>query len=71
MSNQVHTRLDRRQVHQALHLTLEEKVHGCQIVAAANDVRQSPGMLERMRQSMRRRCEVCRDQGGAHFEQLL
>ena len=37
------------------------------IVAAADDVRQSPWMLEHVRQSMRHRCEVC----CAHFEQLL
>ena len=42
-----------------------------QIVAAAENVRQCPWMLEHVRQSMRRRCEVCCDHGSAHFEQLL
>ena len=41
------------------------------ILAAAEEVCQSPEMLERMQQSMMRSCTVYLDHGGRHYEQLF
>jgi hypothetical protein len=38
---------------------------------AAASVREIPGVFEKVRQSMRRRCEACINVGGRTFEQLL
>ena len=36
-----------------------------------NTIRTTPGLLERMRQSMLRRCQLCLQEGGHQFEALL
>ncbi|KAJ4451659.1 hypothetical protein ANN_03129 [Periplaneta americana] len=41
------------------------------IVACSEDIRNTPGVWDRVRRSMRHRCEVCIQAGGGHFEQLL
>ncbi|KAJ4425767.1 hypothetical protein ANN_27390, partial [Periplaneta americana] len=41
------------------------------IVACSEDIRNTPGVWDRVRRSMRRRCEVCIQAGGGHFEHLL
>lgn len=41
------------------------------IITSCDIIRQTPGIFERVRQSMRRRLDACIDVGGAHFEQLL
>ncbi|CAL1283080.1 unnamed protein product, partial [Larinioides sclopetarius] len=38
---------------------------------AAAGVREIPGIFERVRQSLHRRCQECIDTGGRNFEQLL
>ena len=38
---------------------------------AANDIRNTPGVFARVRQSMIRRCNLCMEQRGNHFEHLL
>ncbi|KAJ4439310.1 hypothetical protein ANN_07432 [Periplaneta americana] len=41
------------------------------IVACSEDMRNTPGVWDRVRRSMRHRCEVCIQAGGGHFEHLL
>lgn len=41
------------------------------IIAACNTVRNTPGIFERVRSSMRRRAESCIIVGGGHFQQFL
>lgn len=41
------------------------------IIASCETIRHTPGIFERVRQSMRRRIEACIAVGGAHFQQLL
>ncbi|KAJ4427702.1 hypothetical protein ANN_25354 [Periplaneta americana] len=41
------------------------------IVACSEDIRNTPGVWDRVRRSMRHRCEVCIQAGGEHFEHLL
>jgi len=41
------------------------------IIAACEKIRNTPGIFERLRQSMRRRCEACIDAEGNHFQQFL
>lgn len=41
------------------------------IVASCEDIRNTPGVWDRVRRSMRHRCEVCIQAGGGHFEHLL
>ncbi|KAJ4444666.1 hypothetical protein ANN_06463 [Periplaneta americana] len=41
------------------------------IVACSEDIRNTPGVWDRVRRSMRDRCEVCIQTGGEHFEHLL
>ncbi|KAJ4431060.1 hypothetical protein ANN_19653 [Periplaneta americana] len=41
------------------------------IVACSEDIRNTPGVWDRVRSSMRHRCEVCIQAGGGHFEHLL
>ncbi|KAJ4448405.1 hypothetical protein ANN_10421, partial [Periplaneta americana] len=41
------------------------------IVACSEDIRNTPGVWDRFRRSMRHRCEVCIQAGGGHFEHLL
>ncbi|KAJ4449127.1 hypothetical protein ANN_00522 [Periplaneta americana] len=41
------------------------------IVACSEDIRNTPGVWDRVRRSMRHRCEVCIQAGGRHFEHLL
>ncbi|KAJ4448851.1 hypothetical protein ANN_00242 [Periplaneta americana] len=41
------------------------------IVACCEDIRNTPGVWDRVRRSMRHRCEVCIQAGGGHFEHLL
>ncbi|KAJ4426530.1 hypothetical protein ANN_27344 [Periplaneta americana] len=41
------------------------------IVACSEDIRNTPGVWDRVRRSMRYRCEVCIQAGGGHFEHLL
>jgi hypothetical protein len=41
------------------------------IQVACNNIRQTPGIFERVRQSMVRPCGLCSEVGGRHFEQLL
>ncbi|KAJ4446672.1 hypothetical protein ANN_13369 [Periplaneta americana] len=41
------------------------------IVACSEDTRNTPGVWDRVRRSMRHRCEVCIQAGGGHFEHLL
>ncbi|KAJ4428923.1 hypothetical protein ANN_25919 [Periplaneta americana] len=41
------------------------------IVACSEDKRNTPGVWDRVRRSMRHRCEVCIQVGGGHFEHLL
>ncbi|PSN51661.1 hypothetical protein C0J52_09613, partial [Blattella germanica] len=41
------------------------------IVARSEDIRNIPGVWDRVRRSMRHRCEVCNQAGGGHFEHLL
>ncbi|KAJ4437962.1 hypothetical protein ANN_13901 [Periplaneta americana] len=40
------------------------------IVACSEDIRNTPGVRDRVRRSMRHRCEVCIQEGGGHFEHL-
>ncbi|KAJ4428367.1 hypothetical protein ANN_24386 [Periplaneta americana] len=41
------------------------------IVVCSEDIRNTPGVWDRVRRSMRHRCEVCIQAGGGHFEHLL
>ncbi|KAJ4428366.1 hypothetical protein ANN_24385 [Periplaneta americana] len=41
------------------------------IVACSEDIRNTPGVWDRVRRSMRHRCEVCIQARGGHFEHLL
>ena len=41
------------------------------IVDGCNTIRITPGLLERVRQSMLRRCQLCLQEGGPQFEGLL
>ena len=41
------------------------------LVAAAGDVADDQAMLSRVQQSFQRRCQLCIDTGGKHFEQLM
>ncbi|KAJ4428848.1 hypothetical protein ANN_25841 [Periplaneta americana] len=41
------------------------------IVACFEDIRNTPGVWDRVPRSMRHRCEVCIQAGGGHFEHLL
>lgn len=41
------------------------------IIGGFETIRNTPGMLERVRQSMRRRVEACITAGGSHFQQFL
>ncbi|KAJ4440856.1 hypothetical protein ANN_10703, partial [Periplaneta americana] len=41
------------------------------IVACSEDIRNTPGVWDRVRRSMRHRCEICIQAGGGHFEHLL
>ena len=41
------------------------------IIAASEEIRNTLGIFERLRQSMRRRCEACIDAEGNHFQQFL
>lgn len=41
------------------------------IVEAAGCVRDTPGIFEKVRNSMQRRCQACLDASGKHFEHLL
>ncbi|KAJ4439355.1 hypothetical protein ANN_07477 [Periplaneta americana] len=41
------------------------------IVACSEDIRNTPGVWDHVRRSMRHRCEVCIQAGGGHFEHLL
>ncbi|KAJ4440951.1 hypothetical protein ANN_10800 [Periplaneta americana] len=41
------------------------------IVACSKDIHNTPGVWDRVRRSMRHRCEVCIQAGGGHFEHLL
>ncbi|KAJ4445382.1 hypothetical protein ANN_07187 [Periplaneta americana] len=41
------------------------------IVACSEDICNTPGVWDRVRRSMRHRCEVCIQAGGGHFEHLL
>lgn len=41
------------------------------IVVAADHINTTPGIFERVRQSFLRRCELCNDTRGRHFEHLL
>ncbi|KAJ4439818.1 hypothetical protein ANN_07946 [Periplaneta americana] len=41
------------------------------IVACSEDIRNTPGVWDRVRRAMRHRCEVCIQAGGGHFEHLL
>ncbi|KAJ4452038.1 hypothetical protein ANN_03553 [Periplaneta americana] len=41
------------------------------IVACSEDIRNTPGVWDRVRRSMRHRCEVCIQAGGGHFEHIL
>jgi Transposase. len=41
------------------------------IVNSCNVIRNTPGILERVRQSMSRRLHACIDSGGSHFEHLI
>ena len=41
------------------------------IVDGCNTIRTTPGLLERLRQSLLRRCQLCLQDGGRQFESLL
>ncbi|KAJ4440420.1 hypothetical protein ANN_08561 [Periplaneta americana] len=41
------------------------------IVTCSEDIRNTPGVWDRVRRSMRHRCEVCIQAGGGNFEHLL
>jgi hypothetical protein len=41
------------------------------IKAECGTVQQTPGISDRVRQSVVRRCKLCNEVGGRHFEQLL
>jgi hypothetical protein len=41
------------------------------IIAACEKKLNTPGIFERLRQSMRRRCEACIEAKGNHFQQFL
>ena len=41
------------------------------VAVAAGNVAQDRRMLSRVQQSFQRRCKVCIEAGGRHFEQLL
>ena len=41
------------------------------VTVAAGNVAQDRRMLSRVQQSFQRRCQVCIEAGGRHFEQLL
>ena len=48
----------------------EEDFAAC-IVSAAAQIRETPGIFGRIRQSMTRRCTVCMDVNGRVFQHLL
>ncbi|KAJ4449411.1 hypothetical protein ANN_00810 [Periplaneta americana] len=41
------------------------------IVAGCEEIRNTPGIWDRVRRAMRHRCEACIQAGGGHFEHLL
>ncbi|EFN67951.1 hypothetical protein EAG_10488, partial [Camponotus floridanus] len=41
------------------------------IMNACETIHNNPGIFQRLRQSMRRRCNVCIKAAGRHFEHLL
>ena len=41
------------------------------VAVTADDVAQDRRMLSRVQQSFQRRCQVCIEAGGRHFEQLF
>jgi hypothetical protein len=41
------------------------------IQAACDNIQQTPGIFERVRKSMARRCRLCNEVGGRHFKQLM
>ncbi|GBN96726.1 hypothetical protein AVEN_84024-1 [Araneus ventricosus] len=41
------------------------------IVVASDKIGATPGIFERVRQSFLRRCELCSDKRGRHFQHLL
>ena len=47
-----------------------EVLRNC-IIAACEKMQNTPGILERLRQSMRRLCEACIDEEGNHFQPFL
>ncbi|GBM71890.1 hypothetical protein AVEN_238540-1 [Araneus ventricosus] len=49
--------------------TLEDPTE--RIVVASADIPSTPGMFERVRRSLVRRCRLCNDLRGRNFEQLL
>ena len=48
----------------------EEDLVAC-IISAAAEIRETPGIFGRVRQSMARRCTVCLDVNGRVFQHLL
>ena len=51
--------------------TDSEEDLAARIVSAAAEVRETPGIFGRVRQSMARRCTVCLDVNGRVFQHLL
>jgi hypothetical protein len=41
------------------------------IAVAAGNIREKPGIFQRVQHNMARHCRTCNDVGGRHFEQLL
>ncbi|GBN01075.1 hypothetical protein AVEN_3628-1 [Araneus ventricosus] len=41
------------------------------IVVAADKIKTTPGIFDRVRQTFLRRCELCNDTRGRHFQHLL
>jgi hypothetical protein len=41
------------------------------IAVAAGNIREMPGIFQRVRHIIARRCRICNDVGGSHFEQFL
>lgn len=49
--------------------TVEELT--ARILAACEEVQQTPGIFEAVRRNLLRRCASCVEAGGRHFEHLL
>lgn len=41
------------------------------VMLAGEEIRHSPGVFERMRENWQRRIDLCVEQGGGHFQQLM